>query len=111
MHIILLLKKQNNGAQLFGKVDTILQYFIHTYTCPQVAPLGSHSAKHDVREDGQDLIRESEPEVPIGRTVSRPKAHLVGSLLGDQQHREINKAVNTNCQGDSHKGELICLSP
>ncbi len=64
--------------------------------------------KHNVREDRLDeTIRESEPEFPIGWPVSRPEVHLVGPLLGDQQPREINKAVNTNCRGDGHKGELI----
>lgn len=78
---------------------------------PYTTTTGSHSVKHNVREDRLDCIRESELEFPIGWTVSRPEVHLAGSLLGDQQPREINKAVNTNGREDGHKGELIFHSP
>lgn len=65
----------------------------------------SHSRKHNVREDPSG-IRVSNRLDCVG-----PGVHLVGLLLGDQQPRDINKAVNTNCQGDGRKRRLIFHSP
>lgn len=93
------------------KIDTLyLLVSMLSNVCPY-STTASHSVRHNVREDRLNCIRESEPEFPIGWIKSQPEVHLAGPLLGDQQPREINKAVNTNCQGDGLQGELIFHSP
>lgn len=84
-------------------------FYSHLHVC-LYSTCGSHLAKHDIREEEYTISGSRSLSFPLDG-FGPSLVHLVGSLMGDQQPREINKAVNTDCQRGGRKGELIFHSP